>query len=184
MVQLLIMNRISLGLIILLLIAPIGKVLSKVEPPNYNFSLETLKDFYPDSDIKELEKKYGAAEIMSSSGGNLTLRFYVAHLRYKFAVIVQAQDGKVLDMFAKLPSYFLHDIFHQSLINRLGKQNEYKKVGEEAVYKWNGSSLTHVYSGACTITCFPIFYSVFPTVIKPEKPFTPLIEQMKNASKK
>ncbi len=161
-----------------------SKVFCKVEPPNYNFSIDTLKDFYPDSDVKELEKKYGSAETMSTSGGNLTLRFYVAHLRYKFAVIVQTQDGKVLDMFAKLPSYFLHDIFHQSLINRLGKQNEYKRVGEEAVYKWTKTPLTHVYSGACTITCFPVFYAVFPADIKPEKPFTPLIEQMKNASKK
>jgi hypothetical protein len=97
-------------------------------------------------------------------------------------VIVQSQEGKILDMFAKLPSYFLHDVFHQSLINRFGKQDEYKKYGEEAIYKWTKSPLTHVYSGACTITCFPIFYTVFPTDQKTERPFTPLIELMKKAS--
>ncbi len=168
--------------ILILIFAPTANTHAKVEPPNYNFSLDTLKDFYPEADIKELEKKYGNPEVMSGSGGNLTLKFYVSHIRYKFPVLVQAQDGKVLDMFAKLPSYFLHDIFHQSLINRLGKQNEYKKVGEEAVYKWNKTELTHVYSGACTITCFPIFYTVFPTTMKPERPFTPLLEKMKKAS--
>ena len=179
------MNRIILSFAILLTFnTPTKNAFSKVEPPNYNFSLDTLKDFYPESDVKEVEKKYGAPEVMSGGGGNLTLKFYVSHIRYKFPVLVQTQDGKIVDMFAKLPSYFLHDIFHQSLINRFGKQDEYKKYGEEAIYKWNKTSLTHVYSGACTITCFPIFYSVFPTTIKPEKPFTPLIELMKKANSK
>lgn len=150
---------------------------AKVETPNYNFSLDTLADFYPSKSKDELEKKYGKAEIMATKNGTETLKFYVAHIRYKFPVIVQTRDGKVLDFFAKLPSYFLHDIFFQSLVNRLGKQNDYKKVGEEAVYRWEKDSLKHVYSAACTITCFPIFYTVYPAA-----PATkPIIEAMKEA---
>jgi hypothetical protein len=150
---------------------------AKVEAPNYNFSLETLSEFFPDKKIADVEKKYGNPEFMSKSGKTETFKFYVSHLRYKFPVIVQAEDGVILDFFARLPDYFLHDVFFQSLVNRIGKQNAYKKVGEEAVYRWEKDSLKHVYSAACTITCFPIFYTVFPTSGK--KAFTPLIETMK-----
>lgn len=133
---------------------------AKVEAPNYNFSLDTLSDFFPGKQITNLETKYGKPEMMSDESGLKTLKFQVAHIRYKFPVIVQARDGAVEDFFARLPSYFLHDIFFQSLVNRYGKQSSYKKTGEEAHYVWNVSPLKHVYSAACTITCFPIFYSV------------------------
>lgn len=152
---------------------------AKVEAANYNFSLETLADFFPEKKIEDLVKKYGQSELMSSTGSVKTTKFYVAHIRYKFPVIVQERDGKVLDFFAKLPSYFLHDVFFQSLVNRLGKQTQYKKVGEEAIYIWEKDSLKHVYSAACTITCFPIFYTVSP--VQNGAGMRPLIEIMKNA---
>lgn len=133
---------------------------AKVEAPNYNFSLDSLSDFYPDKPASSLEGKYGKPEEMSSEGGVKTLKFYVAHIRYKFPVIVQVQDGTIIDFFARLPNYFLHDVFFQSLVNRYGKQTTYKKTGEEAYYIWDKEKLKHVYSAACTITCFPIFYSV------------------------
>jgi len=147
---------------------------AKVEAPNYNFNLDTLSDFMPGKEIAEAEKKYGKPEEMNNIRGTLTKKFYVAQIRYKFPVLVQEQEGKILDMFARLPSYFLHDLFHQALINRMGKQTTYKKVGEEAVYTWNYQGNTHVYSAACTITCFPIFYSVRPN----DATATPLMEQM------
>lgn len=167
-----------LGLFIISALLPLLPLKAQIGPPNYNFSLDTLKDFYPDADLKDIERKYGKPEVMKR-GEKQTLKFQVAHIRYKFPVIIQVKEGKVLDMFAKLPSYFLHDIFHQSLINRLGKQDEYKKIGEEAVYKWKKTDFTHVYYGACTITCFPVFYSVFPTTMKPENTFSTLMDQMK-----
>jgi hypothetical protein len=152
---------------------------AKVEAPNYNFSLETLADFFPEKKIDDIEKKYGKSEVMGDKNGVETLKFYVAHIRYKFPVIVQAKDGKIVDFFAKLPSYFLHDIFFQSLVNRIGKQKDYRKVGEEAVYSWEQDSLKHVYSAACTITCFPVFYTVFP--LKPTNGMKPLIIKMKES---
>jgi hypothetical protein len=75
-------------------------------------------------------------------------------------VLVQSKNGVIEDFHVKLPSYFLHDVFFQSLINRYGKQKSYKKFGEEAYYVWEVSALRHIYSAACTITCFPIFYAV------------------------
>ena len=152
---------------------------AKVEAPNYNFSLETLADFFPEKKIDDIEKKYGKSEVMGDKNGIETLKFFVAHIRYKFPVIVQAKDGKILDFFAKLPSYFLHDIFFQSLVNRIGKQKDYRKVGEEAVYSWEQDTLKHVYSAACTITCFPVFYTVFPS--KSANGFKPLIVKMKES---
>lgn len=151
---------------------------AKVEAPNYNFSLDTLADFFPQKSIDDLNKKYGKAEVMNEKSGIQTLKYYVAHIRYKFPVIVQAKEGKVLDFFAKLPSYFLHDVFFQSLINRLGKQDYYKRVQEEAVYRWNKNELTHVYSAACTITCFPIFYAVHT---KEEGAYKPLMQTLKES---
>lgn len=152
---------------------------AKVEAPNYNFSLDALADFFPQKTKDEIDKKYGKPEVMSSEGGVDTIKYYVAHIRYKFPVVVQVKDGKVLDFFAKLPSYFLHDLFFQSLVNRHGKQNFYKKYGEEAIYIWEKDKLKHVYSAACTITCFPIFYTVSPLEKTPG--FKPLIDKMKEA---
>ena len=135
---------------------------AKVEAPNYNFSVETLQDFFPGKKTEDIEKKYGKGEVMNLSGGTQTRKYYVAYLRYKFPVLIQTKEGVVLDNFARLPNYFLHDIFLQSLVNKYGKQTSYKKTGEEAYYVWDLPELKHIYSGACTITCFPIFYAVHP----------------------
>jgi hypothetical protein len=147
---------------------------AKVEAPNYDFSVSTLEDFFPGKDVSEIEKKYGTAEVMSEAGNVKTLKFYVAQIRYKFPVLVQVENGIVNDVFARLPNYFLHDVFFQSLVNRFGKQTTYKKVLEEAYYVWDQKPLKHVYSAACTITCFPIFYSV-----QKSEGLTPLLEKMK-----
>jgi hypothetical protein len=128
---------------------------ARVDPKNYDFSTDTLADFFPGKSLSDLEKKYGAPEKMSAQ----MLRFWVSQIRYKFPVIVVIQEGQVVDMFARLPSYFLHDIFHQSLINRWGKQDHYKRVDEEAYYRWDKEEYLLHYSASCTITCFPIYFS-------------------------
>ena len=133
---------------------------AKVEAPNYNFNNETFEDFLPGRSIKELDKKFGRAEEMSNDRQVRTVRYYISNTRYKFPIIVQEQEGVVLDFHARLPSYFLHDTFFQGLRNKLGKQTNYKKTGEEAYYTWEKPPLRHIYSAACTITCFPIFYAV------------------------
>lgn len=133
---------------------------AKVEKPNYDFSIDTLSEFLPGKSLENIEAKYGKGETLSEENGLKTIKFSVAHLRYKFPVLVQVRGKEVEDTFARLPSYFLHDVFFQSLINRYGKQARYKKTGEEAFYVWEEKDLKHVYSAACTITCFPIFYAV------------------------
>jgi hypothetical protein len=138
---------------------------AKVDPPNYNFSIDSLAIFFPGKSLKAIQDKFGKGELMNTKGDTRVFKFYVAYVRYRFPVIIQVKQGTILDFFARLPSYFSHDIFHQSLINRLGKQDRYMKYERSAVYIWNKSekeSLQHVYSGACTITCFPQYYSVTP----------------------
>ena len=152
---------------------------AKVEAPNYDFSLDAFADFFPDKPVAALDGKHGKAEVVSTLDGVQTLKYKVAQIRYKFPVIVQAREGVIEDFFARLPSYFLHDVFFRSLVNRLGKQTGYKKTGEEAFYVWDAPPLKHIYSAACTITCFPIFYAVQrqgPTTL-------PVLEKMKKANR-
>src|SRR5690606_36057273 len=120
----------------------------QIKAPNYHFSLDELKIFYPDNSLTEIEKKYQKTEIVFDTPPFLVKRYEVSHERYKFPVLVQYQDGKVLDFYARLPDYFLHNVYHQSLINRYGKQDEYLKVEEQALYRWNNENgLKIVYSG-------------------------------------
>lgn len=150
----------------------------RVDPKNYDFSTDTLKDFFPGTSLEDIEKKYGKAEKMKPKSEPQMLRFWVAQIRYKFPIIVQVQEGKVLDMFARLPSYFLHDIFHQSVITRWGKQSYYKRVDEEAYYRWDSEEYVLHYSASCTITCFPIYFSAQD---KKNKSFSPLHEQLQQS---
>ena len=68
-------------------------------------------------------------------------------------------------------------IFHQSLINRIGKQDKYLNTNEQSVYVWNNKNGNrHVYSGACTVTCFPLYYSVMPVKRTVSTGYEPIIE--------
>ncbi len=154
-------------------------LMAKVEAPNYDFSLDAFGDFFPGKPVTALDAKHGKGEVVSTVDGIQTLKFKVAQLRYKFPVIVQAREGSIEDFFARLPSYFLHDVFFGSLVKRLGKQTNYKKTGEEAFYTWDAPPLKHIYSAACTITCFPIFYAV--QRIEPST--LPVLEKMKRANR-
>jgi len=151
---------------------------AKVDPPNYEFKLESLDVFLPEKKISDLDPKFGKGELVHEINKVKTHKFKLTEKRYIIQMLVQEKDGTIHDMFARLPSYFLHDVFLQSLVNKLGKQTSYKKIGEEAYYTWIINNLKHVYSAACTITCFPIFYSVEPT----ESKIPTLLVQMKKAS--
>lgn len=170
--------RVSFFLIFFCLIS---NAWSKVDPKNYDFSTDTLAEFFPGSELTKLEGKYGKAEVMRARNGTRMLRFWVTQIRYKFPVIVQADETKVLDMFATLPSYFLHDIFHHSLIKRWGKQQKYKRVDEEAYYQWSDADKVMHYSAACTITCFPLYFSVAPAQEKAPDGFRSQHEQLSSS---
>lgn len=133
---------------------------AKVEAPNYHFDLETLSVFFPGRSVSEIDSKFKKGEVMGTEDGVRIIKYTVSETKYNFVVFIQEKDGTVEDFFARLPSYFLHDVFFQSLTNRYGKQTTFKRTHEEAFYTWDAPPLKHVYSASCTITCFPIFYSV------------------------
>jgi hypothetical protein len=149
---------IHLSFFCLLIAAPLN---AQIEPPNYNFSLDSLAVFYPGQKLDTMTEKHGEGELMEKKGKTTLYKFYVAHIRYKFPVFVQInQDNTAVDFFARLPTYFLHNIFHQSLINRYGNQQKYFLQENNAVYKWTDlENFTLTYSGTCTITCFPIYFA-------------------------
>lgn len=172
------MKKIIITLVFLSTTLSIQTLSAKVDPPNYDFSLDKFKLFMPGNKLPQIEAKYKFKELAFKSANFTTYKFYVEHIRYKFPIFVQFQKGVVTDFYARLPQYFLHDIFHQSLINRIGTQDVYKKVDEHAVYVWkNKDGLRHSYSGACTITCFPLYYSVRGIANKPSGDYTPLIKK-------
>lgn len=158
----------------------ICNVWGKVIPPNYNFSLDKFTMFLPGSPLAPIQEKYGVGELMSRRGTTNVFRYYIKENNYKFPIMVQVFNNQVLDFVANVPSYFLHDIYHQSLINRYGKQDRYLRVGEQAVYVWNNKkNARHVYVGACAITCYPVYYAVRMNQAPEAVPgYTSILERM------
>lgn len=166
-------------LLILISFFSIQTAFCKVDPPNYNFSLDSLENFSPGKTLSEITSKVGEGEIVRKEGSLITKKYSVEHLRYKFPVVVNFAQDKVADMYAVLPSYFLHDVFHQSIINRYGKQDEFKNLNGTTVYVWkNKNNLKIIYSATCTITCFPLYFSLVGLEASSGASFTPMIESL------
>lgn len=150
---------IRLTTLIFILFASTAQLFGQIQPPNYDFSLDSLKVFFPNSNLAQMSAAHGAFEEVEKKGNTRLLRFNVAHIRYRFPVYVQVdKEDTPLEFFARLPNYFLHDLFHQSIINRFEKQNHFLNKNGTAVYKWDDrEGMNMTYSATCTITCFPIF---------------------------
>lgn len=152
---------------------------AKIDPPNYNFSLDNLDEFAPGKNLAEITSKMGSGITVRKEGSLLTKKYLIDHRNYKFPVVVNFSQDKVADMYAVLPSFFIHDIFHQSIINRFGKQDEFKNLNGTSVYIWkNKNNLKIIYSATCTITCFPLYYSLVSLEASAAASFTPMIESL------
>jgi hypothetical protein len=128
----------------------------KKSTPNYSFSLKTIDIFYPGVNLEVIKKKYPKTKLFKKEGG--LYKTYIEHSQYKFPVFFKVKNKVVTSFFARLPTFFLHDLFHQSLIDRYGKQDRYKKVNKSALYFWdNEKGIKLTYKGECTITCFPSY---------------------------
>lgn len=135
---------------------------AQIEAPNYNFSLDSLAAFYAGQTLDQIKTVHGEPEVMKEQLPRALYRFTIKHARYHFPVFVETLDQKSVGFFARLPNYFLHDLFHQSLINRFGAQDEFLNRDSTSVYRWKEKNgMTIVYTGACTITCFPIYLTGF-----------------------
>ena len=128
----------------------------QVMPPNDNFFLDSLQVFYPGNSLKNIQEKYGKPETYGQGEGGQIYRFSVPHPRYRFGVFVQIENDTSVAFWASLPTSLSHDIFHRKLIRSHGKQNLYFKKENSALFVWNDLNGTKlIYSGQCTITCFP-----------------------------
>lgn len=140
--------------------------LAQVEAPNYSFELSQLDIFMPQKPIADVIKKFPKIKEIKTKNNLQAYLVYIDYRRYKFPVYIQVKDKLITDFYAKLPQYFLHNIFHFSLIKKWGMQTSYKKVEEQAVYIWKKDDITIIYSGACTITCFPVYLTIMKSDIK------------------
>jgi len=138
------------------------------------FNLDELNAFEPGRKLSEIPKKFGDGENLKLQRSLEIKKFNLVHEAYVFPIWVQYYDEIIIDFYTRLPSYFLHDTFHQSLINRYGNQNIYALKDSTAVYTWENQKSKRIYSGGCTITCYPIYYAVInktpgkiPTIYRP-----------------
>lgn len=127
--------------------------------PDFDFKFEEFQPFYPGGNLEAVKQQFPQLEELKGMGEPKVYRVQIKGLRYSFPLFFQAHsDGTLLSFYTRLPSYFLHDTLHQALINRFGKQNEYYKENNSAIYQWyNANGMKITYSGSCTITCFPVY---------------------------
>lgn len=141
------------------------------------FNLDELASFEPGKNINDIPKKYGIGSDIKIEKALEVKKYELQHDAYLFPLWVQYFNGKIIDFYTRLPSYFLHDTFHQSLINRYGQQNSYAQKDSTALYTWENEQMKRVYSGGCTITCYPIYYSSMTKVTgKIPSTYRPLLE--------
>jgi hypothetical protein len=166
-----------IALIFLLSFSPLS--FSKVIPPNYNFNFTELEIFAPDKDFQVIAKKFPKNQIIEigDTDGIKKLLIKVIAKHYSYDVLLHTYQNKNLDFFVRLPSYFLHDFFHQDILDKFGKQTEYKKIKKTGIYRWEKNGVINIYKATCTITCFPIAFTAYKKKYLIEKfvPFAQLI---------
>ena len=130
-----------------------------VDDPIYpQFEFSQLAPFQVGKLVADIPPEYKATEINLKNALRIN-QYYLTHLGYKFPIFIQYAETIILDLYVRLPSYLLHDFFHQTLINNYGMQQSYILKDSTAVYTWDSDGVQRVYSGGCTISCFPIFYT-------------------------
>ncbi len=171
-------------LIIALIFLNIQLAQSKVTTPNFDFKLSNLDQYLPGSKKQDIDKNNTTGKHQFGGGRGSIWKYQVKHQRYFFEMYIQFQDDVVTDFYVMLPSYFLHDIFHQSLITQFGMQDKFLNENEHSIYVWSKvKGMRIFYEAACTIQCFPIYYSVIGLdIVKTMNGFTPIIEALADRS--
>lgn len=145
-------------------------VRGEIKKPDYSSTIKSLQIFYPGQSIKDIEKIRGKGEIYSKRGEELVYQYKIDYFGYDFPILIQVKEGVVLGLWASLPTYFVHDIFHKQLIEMYGKQDHYFKKENSALYLWrdeDGNSV--MYSGQCTLTCFSSYIFVVNNKLPKER---------------
>ena len=166
-------------LVVSFFVLSISSLLAQVEAPNYDFSLDQIKPILPGVKIADVKKALPEIQAITSTKKRQVYKVKLKHQRYVIHAELNVFNETITDIFIRLPSYFLHDVFHQSLINRYGKQNIYKLKNEHAIYIWNKiENFKIVYSSACTIQCFPIYLTLVSKKTQDISGYTSLLDEM------
>jgi len=130
--------------------------------PQFDFT--KITSFLPGKKVSEIPKTFGdPIELELKDAQKVKLFTIKNNDSYTYPLIIQHVDDEILDFYVRPPSYLLHDFFHRDLIKLYGNQNEYYLQNGTGYYIWSTSNVDIYYSGECTITCFPVFYSQVAT---------------------
>ena len=164
----------ALGVFLLLSLT----VAAEVKAPNYDFKIEQLQDFMPGQKRASLDQQFPGTTLQAQDL-YLWKKYVITKGNYQVRVFTQFLNGKVADLFTPLPSYFSHDVFLQGLIRLLGPAEKIDRRGEDAIYFWKKDKLHHIYAAACTITCFPVYYTVIDRQQTDLPPYQPLWDRLR-----
>lgn len=154
-------------------------ILAKVDAPDYSFTFDKLAPILPGKNKKLLDKKTWPLKLINKEQMINTYEGKLHHKNYNFTFFISTENEKILELFVKLPSYFLHDLFHQSLINRFKKQNKFYNQNSRSIYIWNNTDIGKItYTANCTITCFPDFLHIISKEKSLDKKFNSFILKM------
>ena len=124
------------------------------------FDFDQITAFSPGKKVSEIPKTFGTPLDLELKDAQKVKLFKIKNKDgYTYPLLIQHVDDEIFDFYARPPSYLLHDFFHRDLIKRYGRQNEYYLENGTGYYIWSNNDLDIYYSGECTITCFPVFYS-------------------------
>ena len=132
---------------------------SPVDDPVYpQFEFGQLAPFQVGKLVSDIPVQFKPVEINLKNALKIN-RYELSHLGYKFPIFVQFAETIILDLFVRLPSYLLHDFFiNLLLIITECSKNISSKIRLRFTL-WTTNEVKRVYSGGCTISCFPIFYT-------------------------
>ena len=137
-------------------------VLAEIKPPNYDFTFDSLKPYLPGENFTKIKPdKTIQSDIFENNGNLVVFRIKLKRANYNIDVYVQTKNDIIVDMYARLPQHFIHDIFLADLQKKYKKQDKYVQKDMSALYVWmNREGNNIIYHGSCSITCFPMFIEV------------------------
>jgi hypothetical protein len=149
---------------VLALMAPL-ELPALLRPPMEAFKYEDLERFLPGTTLDTKDPKL---ERLSQGPQSELYRFLIDHNHFKIPVSIQVlKDSKIIhDVVFTLPTYFLHDPFHQELIKRWGPQDRFLNKNETSVYMWKSEKgVAKIYEAGCSIVCHPISLSLIKSPV-------------------
>jgi hypothetical protein len=153
-----------------LMLLQANNITAKITPPNYDFNLKVIENFYPSKSIEDAKKINPKFEVYEDSGDQKILKFKLIKKDYTLDIYTQIKKDIIQDTFIRMPQYFNHDLFLKELQSKWKKQDKFVRKDQSSLYTWfNRDQMNILYHGSCSITCFPMFIE-FSSLDKSLKP--------------